>query len=140
MNLFLSLLFNSTNLQTPPLENWKWKNRVLIVCAPFSSSVYSSQLDELMKVPGSVPDRDIIILGFHEDSVRNESSNGLAPVALDLKKYYNLTNEFRVILIGKDGGIKLDKRSPVTSEEVFKLIDSMPMRKQEISRKRKKQF
>lgn len=41
---------------------------------------------------------------------------------------------FRVRLVGKDGGVKLDSAKPVTCEELFKLIDAMPMRQAEARR------
>lgn len=41
-------------------------------------------------------------------------------------------DEFLVILIGKDGGEKLNSRTPVPVDQLEKLIDSMPMRKSEI--------
>ena len=41
-------------------------------------------------------------------------------------------NDFLVILIGKDGGEKLNSRTPVTAEQLKQLIDSMPMRKSEM--------
>jgi hypothetical protein len=37
-----------------------------------------------------------------------------------------------VILIGKDGEEKLNSRTPVTVDQLEKLIDSMPMRKREM--------
>ncbi len=40
-------------------------------------------------------------------------------------------NDFLVILIGKDGGEKLNSRTPVAADKLMQLIDSMPMRKQE---------
>jgi hypothetical protein len=40
--------------------------------------------------------------------------------------------EFLVILIGKDGGEKLNSRTPVTVVQLERLIDSMPMRKSEM--------
>ena len=41
-------------------------------------------------------------------------------------------NKFRSILIGKDGSIKLDRSIPIDPCYLFGLIDSMPMRRQEI--------
>ena len=38
--------------------------------------------------------------------------------------------EFLVILIGKDGGEKLSSRTPVPVDQLERLIDSMPMRKE----------
>ena len=40
--------------------------------------------------------------------------------------------EFRAILVGKDGTVKLNRRSVVSDEDLFSLIDSMPMRRQEM--------
>ena len=39
---------------------------------------------------------------------------------------------FTALLIGKDGGEKLRSQKPVPMAEIFALIDSMPMRKQEM--------
>ncbi len=43
-------------------------------------------------------------------------------------------NDFLVILIGKDGGEKLNSRTPVAIEQLKQLVDSMPMRKSEMKR------
>jgi hypothetical protein len=39
---------------------------------------------------------------------------------------------FEVILIGKDGGVKLRAKTPISIQELFSLIDAMPMRRQEL--------
>ncbi len=41
-------------------------------------------------------------------------------------------DDFLVILIGKDGGEKLNSRTPVSVDQLERLIDSMPMRKSEM--------
>jgi hypothetical protein len=40
---------------------------------------------------------------------------------------------FRVRLVGKDGGVKLDRSTPMTIDELFTIIDAMPMRQDEVS-------
>jgi hypothetical protein len=40
---------------------------------------------------------------------------------------------FRVRLVGKDGGVKLDRNTPMTTDELFTIIDAMPMRQDEVS-------
>jgi hypothetical protein len=40
-------------------------------------------------------------------------------------------DKFAVLLIGKDGGVKLRKSEPVERREFYALIDRMPMRIQE---------
>lgn len=39
---------------------------------------------------------------------------------------------FQVLLIGKDGGVKLRRTAPVAASEITTLIDSMPMRRREM--------
>ena len=52
----------------------------------------------------------------------------------------NLTTKndqsFRILLIGKDGGIKYESNRSVFLIQLFELIDSMPMRKNEMQHDR----
>lgn len=41
-------------------------------------------------------------------------------------------NDFRVVLVGKDGGTKLSDSSPIKTDTIYNEIDAMPMRRQEI--------
>lgn len=50
------------------------------------------------------------------------------------KRYNVVATEFTFILIGKDGTEKLRKKSPVTLDELFQLVDGMPMRKIEMKK------
>ena len=56
----------------------------------------------------------------------------------DSAKLYQRLNpsksEFEVILFGLDGGIKLRSEVPVKCEDLFGVIDQMPMRKAEMNR------
>ena len=52
-----------------------------------------------------------------------------------LRKKFNVVNDFVFILIGKDGTVKLRVEKPVSSDGLFSLIGSMPMRKEEMRRK-----
>lgn len=42
---------------------------------------------------------------------------------------------FSVRLVGKDGGVKFTSTRPVTTRELFAIIDAMPMRQAEAGRK-----
>ena len=41
----------------------------------------------------------------------------------------------RILLVGKDGGVKLRSEEPVSIQRIFDLIDSMPMRRREMREK-----
>ena len=43
---------------------------------------------------------------------------------------------FMVVLIGKDGGVKLRKPLPYSVREISRTIDKMPMRQQEVEDRR----
>jgi hypothetical protein len=42
------------------------------------------------------------------------------------------TKSFSVVLIGKDGGEKLRRAIPLSPEELFAVVDAMPMRRAEM--------
>ncbi|MCC5669889.1 DUF4174 domain-containing protein [Nostoc sp. CHAB 5784] len=45
---------------------------------------------------------------------------------------------FRIILVGKDGGVKRQDTTPVQPTAIFKQIDAMPMRQQEMQERKRK--
>ena len=53
-----------------------------------------------------------------------------------LRKKFNIPRgEFTVILVGKDGGIKLKRQEHTQLNDIFALIDAMPMRQEEMRQK-----
>ena len=57
-----------------------------------------------------------------------------------LKKYNITQSQFTLLLIGKDGGIRLSSKKVIPKEQLFALIDTMPMRQDEIKRQRNKRL
>lgn len=56
------------------------------------------------------------------------------------KTYQNMRSkdtDFEAILIGLDGNVKLQRKRAIPIDELFNLIDSMPMRQQEIQRQKR---
>ena len=47
-----------------------------------------------------------------------------------------LHSDFTVVLVGKDGGEKYRSHRPLSTAELFALIDAMPMRRAEMRRRR----
>ncbi len=43
---------------------------------------------------------------------------------------------FALVLVGLDGGVKFRSDKPVTPEDIFRIIDRMPMRRVELERER----
>lgn len=111
------------------LDTYAWHKRVLIVFADNATSPPLVKQRELA---------DHAIQGFTERDlipvqVIGQSVEGASDSADALRKRYGVpANAFRVLLIGKDGGVKIDSSEPVEAQRLFTTIDAMPMRKQEL--------
>ena len=100
----------SAGLALPDLAAHQWRHRVLVIDTPSrESSDYRRQSAALDAVSAGIRERDLHLVMQTE-----------APT-------------FRVRLVGKDGGVKLDQSGPISAQALFALIDAMPMRKAEIS-------
>lgn len=96
------------NGDLPELAEHRWRHRVLIVDAPsLDDPGYRAQASAFLAVWSGLLERDLHIITRQQ-----------APA-------------FRVRLVGKDGGVKLDQGTPVSPDELFALIDAMPMRRAE---------
>jgi hypothetical protein len=122
------------------LDSLRWKNRVLVLFSPseFDAS-FQSQKQSLASSVEGVLERDLMILEIlehGESRVGNQILSGKS--VQDIRKRLGVhTGPFQVLLIGKDGGVKLRSSEPVSMKELFGLIDSMPMRRQEMESEKK---
>ena len=62
------------------------------------------------------------------------NASPLSPADADaLRQHFSIaSNTYALILVGKDGGVKFKRDDRVSLSEIFELIDSMPMRKNEM--------
>ena len=84
-----------------------------------------------------VADRDLVIFEILESGSSRMDMTDLDPqVAQSLRNKFEVPKgRFAVILVGKDGGIKLERQDETRLEDIFALIDSMPMRREEMRQK-----
>ena len=73
-----------------------------------------------------------MIRAFSDDRVVLDEQSHAQSSASFYRRFAVNSNEFRVILVGKDGTVKLDHDSVVGGVELFELVDSMPMRRVEM--------
>ena len=139
MKAFLLLLVLATTAGTatagPPtlaetIRAAKWKKRVLLVAAPTAAQPdWERQKQLLATNPAGLAERDILVLNILHSQLLPADRQYLQQT-LHLK-----ISGFEVLLVGKDGGVKLRHPQPVAPQELFGLIDQMPMRRQEMRRK-----
>ena len=144
----LALLFALTPAlvlaaQSPPLDSLKDKSRVLLVFAPTDQTPeFQQQIATLNRHTRELQDRDLILIPVlthvGQATTANTLRNAHTPIASDSqqvelrRRFHVPSGEFAVILIGKDGGEKLREREPLSPEKLFRTIDAMPMRRDEM--------
>jgi len=86
-----------------------------------------------------VLDRELMVLEIIEQGQSRAGNQLLSEKSVQAirKRLGVQAGTFQVLLIGKDGGVKLRSREPVSVNDLFGLIDSMPMRQQEMESKKK---
>jgi hypothetical protein len=121
------------------LSSYRWRHRLLLIFTPSADvPAYQALVEKLNQERAEVIDRDLIVFRLVDQGKSQVGKAVLSPQGAEtLRRHFGVPkNEFRVILIGKDGGVKLSQRS-VDLADVFGLIDSMPMRQREMQEKRR---
>ena len=107
--------------QALDLDGYRWLSRLIVV---FSDSPndprFAEQTELLLSLPSELLDRDVIVLTDTDPSAQSFLRQKLRP------------RGFVVLIIGKDGGVKLRKPIPWSVREISRAIDKMPLRQREI--------
>lgn len=115
------------------MDAYRWSNRVVLIFAPKSDQRLSRQRDLLLADQAGLQDRDMVVLTVSGDRVETVFGPSAAETAEALRADFNVPAEALVILLlGKDGGVKLWETQMVEPDALFGLIDSMPMRQTEM--------
>lgn len=98
---------------------------------------------EFTNIAQELNDRKMIIYHITEDQYRLidysskcEHSEWFDRNEKGKSKIKYTDENFKVTLVGLDGGIKMETTKLFPKEELFELIDSMPMRRAELKRKK----
>jgi len=119
------------------LSRYRWRHRLLLIFSPSAQTPTFLQLaNQLKQQQEGMADRDLIVFSIMSDGQSRVGEDVLSKQeAENLRRRFKVAaEEFRVVLIGKDGTVKLSELT-VKLSEVFALIDSMPMRQREMREK-----
>ena len=107
------------------LKIYEWTHRPIVIFANSDRDPnFISQMEFLSEDIRALQERDIIVLIDTDPNFSSSLRKKLRPHGLAF------------ILIGKDGQVKLRKPSPCNIREIARVIDKMPIRQQEITRKK----
>ena len=125
--LFIFYLFLNTKLamaEKKSLSNYLWENRLLIISLEKGNIEIKNFTEEfIQKNQCEFDDRNLKVIFFEN----YKNSNYQSPSYI--------TGNFGFWLVGYDGGVKLFSKDASILKNIFSTIDSMPMRKDEMSSK-----
>ncbi len=99
-------------------------HRLVIIVASAADPRTAQQRKILEQDTTSLRERDVAVQNLTPEAARRNRPD------LGVSEH----STFEVLLVGKDGGVKLRRDEPVTASEIVALIDSMPMRQEEMRR------
>lgn len=138
LHLFV-VLFSFFRVEGQNLEKHQWKNRLIVLLSPsYQQEELLKQLRVLKAGEAGLNDRRLIIYQVSPSGYKigldDPAEHPLTAGAFD--RFSDPNDGFALYLIGLDGGIKMENRQPVSLADIFALIDTMPMRRAELSRRR----
>lgn len=121
------IVMQAQNNKDMNLETYKWEKRLLLLFAPSINNTELGRQQELVRRsrPG-IAERQLEVLEL-------VPGGNAATMREDLLRKFGVEAErYTLLLIGKDGQEKFRTQKAVPLEEVFKIIDQMPMRREEM--------
>lgn len=117
------------------LNEYVWRNRLLLLFATEASDPLVRQVrDNLERHADELVERDLLVLQLfvHGQSRLNDQPISAAQVRKLRARLGIDANEQLLVLVGKDGSVK--RRAPLSTDvrEIFRQIDAMPMRRDEM--------
>jgi len=124
------------------LKEHQWENRVVIIVSQNEDSMeFQHQVAEFNRLPKELKARKMLIYEvlpgryrIMNNQIKGKENEWITSTTL-FDKFANKEEDFKVVLIGLDGGIKLEKTEVLTTTELFGTIDAMPMRRAEMKNK-----
>jgi len=108
------------------LSSFLWTTRAIVVFADSPADPrFQQQIDLLKKEVAQLVARDVVVLTDTDPEASSPIRTKLRP------------RGFQMVLVDKDGGVKLRKPRPWTVREITRSIDKTPLRLREVEERRK---
>ena len=142
--LFIVLLFLTLPVQAQAVfSELKWNNRVLVLSAGDDQGALEEQIFMLRDVIDGLEERELIVLELRSRVL--EQVDGLSPFPFEARildsrqerrylqsLFQSDFDQFKLTLIGLDGEVKEVWEEVTVPEDIFAVIDAMPMRQNEL--------
>jgi hypothetical protein len=118
------------------LDEYRWQNRIVVLFArDAESDLYQLQMKKFASRESGIKDRDLLFISVFEEDCSKIDGKEISDKSADsIRQRLKAGNKpFRIVLIGKDGTVKLQREKVVTPDKLFGIIDQMPMRRREMN-------
>ena len=122
---FFILLFSFA--LSPAMAQNRDYRRILIFAPDSANSVFKQQNQIFKAETAGCIERDILVENYFHTPENARVFN----------EFQVQPTHFTLLLIGKDGFVKLRAKEVVSADRIFSIIDVMPMRMDEVKRKKK---
>ncbi len=132
-------LFSTILGSAQRLSKHQWENRLVIVLTEdANNSIFKNQLAEFKKDLDGLNERKLVIYQATPSAYKTGLKGNKWEKSVQLYNKYKKTDAaFEVVLLGLDGGVKLQQSKLLSNKKLFATIDVMPMRRREIERKKR---
>ncbi|MDF0597092.1 DUF4174 domain-containing protein [Psychromarinibacter halotolerans] len=114
-------LFRPLDSATPNLDVYRWDKRVVLLFAEDDlDPTLATARARLAAAAAGLAERDIVVLTDTNPGAGGAIRSGLG------------VGGFAMVLVGKDGTVKLNRSAFIDVDELFGVIDAMPMRRREM--------
>ena len=131
---FFYFLVNALGAQ--PLQHHTWKDRVVLLLAPDAQEgSFKEQYGLWTAQPGEVTARNLVLYQVFKKEGTGPDGKALQPEQLRqlIDKYGPVPAKgSKLVLIGKDGTVKMEQQAVLHMADLFARIDRMPMRRAEM--------
>ena len=119
--VLMILVWSAPAAAEDPLDAFKWEARPVVVFADSAKDPrFRRQMDDFARRAADLEERDVVLLTDTDPDAKGPLRERLRP------------RGFQLVLIGKDGEIKLRTPHPIEVDALNRHIDRMPLRKREM--------
>lgn len=115
-------VFRSLPAEQRDLGDLRWNSRPVLLFAPAAADArYEEQMALFRHAEQELRARDIVVLSDLDARTPGPIRQAFSP------------GGFKLVLVGRDGGVKLEEDGVLLPQALFSLIDRMPMRQREMT-------
>lgn len=129
------VMFSMTAGAQEDFSKLKWRNRVIVFSTQnLKDEAFVTQWTNFKNSTKKLEDRNILLFALSKGRVLDKELKVIPSYLIaPLRKKYNIPQTYEgITLIGKDGGVKLQKPMHTEPKVFFEAIDQMPTRQQEM--------